>query len=79
MASSLALMALINLANERDGQRGIDTYKAIRRMIGAVAVLLAGLVVHLAGSPRPTMWLLVLLAVAVSQVGSDLVLNQAEG
>lgn len=79
MAASLGLMALINLANERDGHRGIDTDKAIRRLIGAAVVLLAGLVVHLAGSPSPTLWLVVLLAIAVSQVASDLVLNQADG
>ncbi|MDH5423070.1 MAG: low temperature requirement protein A, partial [Acidimicrobiia bacterium] len=75
MAGALSFMALISFANEKDGSRGINSQRAIRRLLGAGVVLIAGAVVQVVGSPHPTAWLIVLLIVAVAQVASDLVLN----
>lgn len=74
MAGALGFMALINLANEKDGKRGVNTLRAIRRLLGAGLVLAAGLIAQLVGPPHATVWLIFLLAVAVLEVASDLII-----
>lgn len=78
MAGALGFMALISFANEKDGSRGINSQRALRRLMGAGVVLIAGAVVQVLGPPNPTAWLTVLLVIAIVQVASDLVLNAQE-